>query len=37
MSQVGSRVASLGPASTDHSTPSRTDDRTTFAYVKPPT
>ena len=31
MGQVGARVASLGPDSTDHNTPSRTDDRNTFA------
>ena len=29
MGQVESRVASLGPDSTDHSTPIRTDDRKT--------
>ncbi len=30
-------VARSGPDSTDHNTPSRTDDRKTFAYVEPPT
>ena len=37
MGQVGARVTSHGPDSTDHNTPSRTDDRKTFALVKPPT